>query len=373
MKPLILSTPLLAIGLVVSCGLFRRPVSLAGSKIVSMGVDIRKQQKTICPRERVQMAVFVEAQLDGDDQAQKLETWQAGGPRQKRITFNEFLFTSSQGRFDRYGWFTPNQDLTATVAQEFELHTIYRRQPEQFTFTTRFKPDYECLTETGKSGQPGSSGTSGSPGSNGTSGTAGAITYERTGSGGFSSSRMRQGPGGRGGDGGPGGPGGPGGNGGPGPRLRLHVAMVKTPFYDKLIAVRVSGDLDDFLLFPAERKIIVHAQGGPGGSGGAGGPGGRGGSGGSGSPPGSQGSNGAQGRGGNGGHGGAGGRVTMTLARGFERELKTALEVQVNGGRGGFGGSGGGISGRRGADGKVNIKLGDPSKAFDDIEGLKLL
>ncbi len=47
------------------CGFFRRlagndTISLEKADVRSMAVDLRKEQKTICPREPVQMAVFAE-------------------------------------------------------------------------------------------------------------------------------------------------------------------------------------------------------------------------------------------------------------------------------------------------------------------------
>ena len=51
-----------------SCVVFRslagkNTLDLEGADVRSMGVDIRKREKTICPRERVQMAVFADLVL----------------------------------------------------------------------------------------------------------------------------------------------------------------------------------------------------------------------------------------------------------------------------------------------------------------------
>src|SRR2546423_777309 len=67
-----------------SCGVLKsmvgaNTVDLEGADVKSMGVDIRKTQKTICPREPVQMAVFMEVKLKDEDKAQKLESWSGKG------------------------------------------------------------------------------------------------------------------------------------------------------------------------------------------------------------------------------------------------------------------------------------------------------
>ncbi|HEX3343969.1 MAG TPA: hypothetical protein VHS09_05320, partial [Polyangiaceae bacterium] len=79
-RPLLLLTTLTLGGATVSgCHLWNRlwgkdTVDLAKADIKSMSVDIRKERKTICPREPVQMAVFVEAVLDGEKEKKSVET-----------------------------------------------------------------------------------------------------------------------------------------------------------------------------------------------------------------------------------------------------------------------------------------------------------
>src|SRR5215471_13390333 len=86
------------------CGFFKQlagtnTVDLEKAEVKKMGVDIRKQQKTICPREEVQMAIFADVVLDGDKETKSFETWQgrAGANKNDKIEFTEFAFQSDQG------------------------------------------------------------------------------------------------------------------------------------------------------------------------------------------------------------------------------------------------------------------------------------
>src|SRR5579859_3318395 len=59
-----------------ACAFFRQlfganTIDLEKADVRTMGVDIRKAQKTICPRERVQMAVFVDVVLEGEKEVKK--------------------------------------------------------------------------------------------------------------------------------------------------------------------------------------------------------------------------------------------------------------------------------------------------------------
>ena len=108
-------------------------VDLAKADIKSMSVDIRKERKTICPREPVQMAVFVEAVLDGDKDKKNIETWAGKGSVNKndKLDFVEFAFQSDLGAFDKEGWFAPNASLLASTDKEFEIKTVYKKQPDK--------------------------------------------------------------------------------------------------------------------------------------------------------------------------------------------------------------------------------------------------
>src|SRR5262249_36049520 len=73
-------TSVTSLSLLSGCGFLKslvgkNSVDLEGATVKSMAVDIRKGQKTICPRESVQMGVFAEVVLKGDSDAKKLETY----------------------------------------------------------------------------------------------------------------------------------------------------------------------------------------------------------------------------------------------------------------------------------------------------------
>jgi hypothetical protein len=368
-------------------------VDLSKANVQSMSVDIRKERKTICPREQVQMAVFADVILEGEKDKKSLETWAGRGSVNKndKMDFVDFAFHSEQGEFDKDGWFAPTNDLLATTDKEFEIKSVYKRQPDKFSFTTKYKPDYQCIQAGGKGGQAGPDGSSGSSGQTGNSGQSGSDSQA----------------GGSGSSGGPGSPGSDGGNGGAGPHITAFATMVKTPFYDKLVAIKLSGDQQDLLLAPVDQPIILHASGGPGGAGGNGGEGGRGGSGGSGNPPGQGGQGGQGGNGGKGGTGGAGGTIDLTFDARYP-ELGNTIKLDVSGGEagpaggaghGGSGGSGGsgitpqgsqssvpsgaagsdgsggasGASGQKGPDGRASAHPGKASDQFTGLQGVSLL
>ena len=368
-------------------------VDLTKADVKSMSVDIRKDRKTICPREPVQMAVFADVVLEGDKDKKSLETWagRAGANKNDKLDFVDFAFHSEQGNFDKDGWFAPSSDVLSTADKEFEIKTVFKRQPDKFSFTTKYKPDYQCIKGGGKGGQGGSPGDSGSSGSAGQEGQLGSDSQA----------------GGAGSSGGPGSPGADGGNGGAGPHVTAYATYVKTPFYDKLVAVKLSGDLEDFLLAPPDQPIVVRASGGPGGPGGSGGQGGRGGAGGGGNPGGQGGQGGQGGSGGKGGAGGAGGAIELVFDARYP-DLGSAFKLDVSGGAGGDagspggggkGGSGGsamtpsgsatgaqsgqrgaegsggasGSGGQKGPDGRGAMHPGKVSDAFSGLSGVSLL
>jgi hypothetical protein len=365
----------------------RNTVDLEGADLRSMGVDIRKQQKTICPRQPVQMAVFADVVLKGDTKLQKLETWQ-GGPdanRNGKLEFDAFAFHSPQGSFDALGWFTPNPDLLATASREFELRTVYRQRPDKFSFETSYKPDYSCITSGGGGGGDGTAGGAGPAGSSGESGSFGSS----------------QSAGGNGGDGRSGGNGGDGGSGAAGAHIEAFATYVKTAFYEKLVAIRIEGGARDLLLVHPEGRFVLEARGGVGGPGGSGGRGGDGGRGGSGNPAGSGGRGAQGGNGGNGGSGGPGGSIRLVVDQRFP-EIAALLQLDSSGGpggapgqpgQGGARGSGGsgmngaptgsdgtpgqpgqpGTAGSSGPSGSTSNTAGEVAERFANLPGIEAL
>jgi hypothetical protein len=348
-------------------------VDLSKADVQSMSVDIRKERKTICPREPVQMAIFIDAILDGEKEKKSFETYTGHSEANKndKLEFVDFAFNSELGGFDKDGWFAPNPSMLASVDKEFLIKTVYKKRPDKFSFDTKYKPDYQCIKGGGKGGEAGASGGSGSPGQSGHDGQYGSDSQS----------------GGQGSAGGQGSPGADGSNGGAGPHIVAFATYAKTSFYDKLVAIKIGGDLDDFLLAPIDQPLVLSASGGSGGAGGPGGGGGRGGSGGSGNPAGNGGSGGQGGSGGKGGSGGAGGTLELVFDARYP-DLANLFKLDVSGGAGGDagsagnGGSGGGsgsgitpqgsqssvASGQRGSDGS-NGGSGAPGQKGPDGHG----
>ena len=387
------SVVVLSLSSLTGCGFLkglvgRNSVDLAEADVKTMSVDVRKEQKTICPRAPVQMAVFANVLLKGEKQAKNFETYVGGDEanRNDKLEFSDFAFHSDLGGFDEHGRFTPARDLRLTLDKEFQIKTAYKRRPDKFSFDLKFKPDYACIKAgggSGKSGMAGRSGPSGQSGSYGASGSANSV-------------------GGRGGGGANGGPGGSGTDGQAGPNVKGYATVVKTPFYDRLVAVRVSGDVDDLLLFPADQPFTLAALGGNGGAGGHGGSGGSGGAGGSGFIGGDGGSGGMGGPGGQGGRGGPGGNIELVLDPAFP-ELAQLIKVEVSGGEAGHAGPGGsagsagsggsgigqgsqggqrgaggtpgtdGTPGMKGPDGRAQVIAGPVSDRFADVPALSVL
>ena len=368
-------------------------LDLSKADLQAMQVDIRKDTKTICPREQVQMAIAVDAVLEGEKEKKRFETWVGKEDVNKngKVEFTDFAFQSTQGVFDEKGWFSPSGSILSTVDKEYEIKTAYRRLPEKLSTTTKYRPDYQCIRSGGKNGQPGSSGAAGSLGPPGSPGQNGTIAI----------------PGGSGTAGGAGIAGGDGGKGGDGPHIVARATLVKTAFYERLIAIKLEGDVEDFLLAPLDHPIVVNARGGSGGIGGYGGPGGPGGDGGSGVPGGSGGPGGPGGSAGRGGGGGHGGTIALVLDARYP-ELVHLITLNVTGGAGGeagaagAGGPGGSPgsgmvpngsvrppengsrgrdgargapnrSGERGADGQATATAGDVAGAFAGIAGIARL
>ncbi|HEX9632301.1 MAG TPA: hypothetical protein VGA02_07525 [Gemmatimonadales bacterium] len=148
-----------------------------------------------------------------------------------------------------------------------------------------------------------------------------------------------------------------GGSGGPGPSVAVRLALLSSPFVDRLIVAEVAVEqappfyvLADALEVPPSDWLRVAAVGGRGGrgtdgSGATRGPAGR-----PGCPGGPGGAGGAGGDGGPGGVGGAGGHVTV-IAPEEEPFLAGLVDVRMDGGPGGPGGrpGKGGLGGEGGA------------------------
>jgi hypothetical protein len=340
----------------VQCSVLNRisgtdTVDLRRATIRRMNVALRKTDQTICPREQVQMGVFMTAVPEGGKEEKTYETWAGRGAVNKNdhLDFTDFTFQSDQGQFDKDGWFAPIQALPATAGHEIVVHATYT--PLVFTYTYKWKPDYACITAVTSEGPPGASGGVGKDGASGKLGDGGGVMSS----------------GGDGQDGPVGGTGGDGTSGGPGPKVHAVVTYVKTPFYEKLVAIKLTGAVSDLLLVHPGHPFVIHATGGAGGPGGTGGKGGHGGDGAAGNPGGHGGNGGVGGTGGKGGNGGAGGAVDLVYDTRFP-DLATAVTFDVAGGPGGASGKGG-PPGEPGVGGKGLAPQNSPSGSKDGGKG----
>jgi len=339
------------------CMVFQRisgsdTVDLSRARISTMNVEVRRESKTICPREPVQMAVFLTATKEGETKEQLFETWagRTNVNKNDKLDFSQFAFQSEQGQFDKDGWFTPTPNLVATTGHEFLIRATFTPQPVVLSSVYKFRPDYACILAAGTSGLAGTVGGSGVAGTPGKPGSFGGVMSA----------------GDAGGDGSSGMPGADGGNGGVGPHVHAVVTYVKTPFYDRLIAVRVTGTVDDLLLIHPGRPFVLRALGGEGGPGGLGGAGGAGGMGAGGNPGGPGGNAGRGGNGGRGGPGGPGGVLDLVYDARFP-DLASAIRLDVSGGAGGLGGQ----PGPGGEPGRGGAGLVPANTPTDPHEGLK--
>lgn len=164
-------------------------------------------------------------------------------------------------------------------------------------------------------------------------------------------------------------PGGPGQSGGNGPDVTVRLAILRSPFYDKLFVAGVQVGLaplfyvlQDASAVPPADWLLVESRGGKGGAGVAGtaGTDGAGGAAGCPAQPGGPGGNG--GNGGPGGSGGRGGRVSVIVPvdNPFLAGIVTAHSPGGPGGAGGPGGTGGkGGKGGKGSTDASNRRCAD--------------
>lgn len=383
---------------VSGCGAVRtiagiNTLRLDQARIESMQLDLADGATSVCPRQRVQMHAVVAAQLPKQPAPLLYETWRGsnGTRRNGMLDFRNFAFSSPQGGFDELGWFAPNPDVLATLDSGFAISATLVHPTAQFARTVQYPASYDCIDRIGAAAGPGADGRDGRYGDRGRDGYDGAH-------------------GGRGEYGRNGGDGEPGGDGYNGMRVRAYATYVATARYPRLLAVRLEGDVGDFVLAPPDRGFVVVAAGGRGGQGGDGGSGGAGGDGGDGNRDrgkdkdragygGDGGDGGDGGYGAPGGRGGDGGQIELIYDRRFP-ELAGLLRMDASGGPGGDGGSAGasgsggdggsggqgsgrdgrsgnygssGPSGPRGRDGFARMQAGEVTEFFRDLPGVRAL
>jgi hypothetical protein len=328
-------------------------IDLSRAQLRRMNVQLRKAEQTVCPREQVQLGIFLTAVPENGKDEKTFETWVGRGAVNKndRLAFTDFSFETAQGQVDKDGWLAPQGELQATAGQEIAVKVTYNPSPLVYSSTYKWKPDYACITEASSPVEAGAAGGVGKDGATGKPGDGGGVMSA----------------GGDGHDGAAGGAGVDGAPGSAGAKVHAVVTYVKTPFYDKLLAVRLTGGINDLLLVVPGHPFVIHANGGQGGAGGPGGKGGTGAVGSSGNPGGHGGNGGVGGTGGRGGAGGAGGAIDLTYDSHFP-DLAGQITVDVTGGKGGEGGPGG-PGGDPGAAGKGVTPPNTPTTPVDGARG----
>jgi len=168
-------------------------------------------------------------------------------------------------------------------------------------------------------------------------------------------------------------PGGPGEAGEPGPDATVRLAVLRSPFYDKLFVAGIQVGLappfyvlqDASAVSPAD-WLVIESRGGRGGTGVAGTTGTDGGAGAAGCPaqPGAPGGNG--GNGGPGGPGGRGGRISVIVPL-DNPFLAGIVAGRSPGGAGGAGGSGG--AGGKGGKGGAGATDASNRRCPDAVDG----
>jgi hypothetical protein len=168
-------------------------------------------------------------------------------------------------------------------------------------------------------------------------------------------------------------PGGAAQAGGNGPDVTVRLAILRSPFYDRLLVAAVEVGyappfyvLADGTMIPPANWLDVESRGGRGGQGTAGQNGADGAAGQAGCPaqPGGPGGNG--GGGGSGGSGGRGGRVTIIVSA-DNPFLAGLVDARSPGGSGGAGGAGG--SAGKGGKGGAGGSSGDNRRCVDAADG----
>jgi hypothetical protein len=174
----------------------------------------------------------------------------------------------------------------------------------------------------------------------------------------------------------PGGAGGPGQSGGNGPDVTVRLAVLRSPFYDKLFVSGIQVGLappfyvlQDASAVPPADWLVVESQGGRGGAGVAGAAGSDGAPGAAGCPAQAGGPGGNGGNGGPGGSGGRGGRlsVIVPLDNPFLAGIVTGHSGGGPGGPGGPGGAGG--KGGKGGKGSMDASNRRCPDAADGAPG----
>ena len=108
-------------------------IDLSRAQLRRMNVQLRKPEQTVCPREQVQLGIFLTAVPENGKDEKTFETWVGRGAVNKndRLAFTDFSFETAQGQVDKDGWLAPQEQLQATAGQEIAVKVTYN--PSRFS------------------------------------------------------------------------------------------------------------------------------------------------------------------------------------------------------------------------------------------------
>jgi hypothetical protein len=286
---------------------------LGGGKVKQIQVRLEGADDGICPGQGYQVSIRVQTAKGNTYTSWVKPEEGAGLDKTGHVDFSEFAFKLRGGKVDEMGVFQADLDALRAVGTGYRIAAAVKDDTKvnaKSAYATRI----DCFTEADFSGERGADGFAGSAGTS--QGVDGGETMV---------------PGG-----GQGGDGGFGGNGG---QVTVSSTIIKTPFHDAAVLIKIAPKAGGMRHYLADPVVVggfnINCQGGDGGDGGPGGPGATGGNG---------------GRGGAGGDGGDGGVLTGFFDA-FQPILQTYM-VYLNGG-GAPGEPGlGGEAGERDAEGR---------------------
>lgn len=303
---------LAAVGLAVTgCFLFGPKTEyvsiLGGGKVERVQVKLEGAEGGICPGQEYQVVIRVQTRKGAT-----YTTWtkpESGAPdKAGHIDFSEFEFRLSGGKVDEMGVFLADPDALRAAGTGYRIAAAVKDDKKvnsKVSYPTRI----DCSTSAVHAGERGEDGFHGVDGAEpGADGGANLVP-----------------------DGGQGGDGGFGGNGS---TVEVASTLVKTPFHDVAVLIKVApktGGMRHYLADPtAPEGFGIDCRGGDGGNGGRGGNGATGGNG---------------GKGGGGGLGGDGGAITGYFDA-FQPVLQMYMKYLNQGGQPGEPGKGGEPGGR---------------------------
>jgi hypothetical protein len=298
---------------------------LGGGKVKQIQVRLEGADEGVCAGQEYQLAIRVQT-----NKGETLTSWSkpedgSAPVKAGHLDFSEFAFKVSGGKVDEMGIFKADPDALKAAGSGYRI-AVAVEDDTKVNAKASYPTRLDCFTEAVFAGERGPDGFTGVEGAEpGVDGGANIL------------------PGG--------GQGGDGGYGGNGDQVDVSSTIVRTPFHDAAVLIKVApqaGGMRHYLADPSDAAgFTIDCRGGDGGDGGPGGPGATGGSG---------------GRGGAGGVGGDGG-VIKGYFDAYQPILQTYMKYLNQGGQPGQPGPGG-EPGDRDAEGRPMLPgaVGEPGQ-----------